>query len=176
MFNDPTFIQEFLSIIKPLNVKTALEVGCLSGELKDALESIGIKCDGIDLNATRPDVIAGDFFTHPLDHYDLVFSSGLLEHYSRQDALKMVKRMRKLGTHVLNLVPNSECEVYMKARSETSEPWGKEEPFTLAQLIVMHKDAKLEVVNYGLAGFEWSKRFGGDGSQSYLVYCLGRKA
>lgn len=173
LFNCPHFIDEFLAIVKPLNVKTALEVGCLSGELKDALAGIGVKCDGIELNPRRKDVIKGDFFTYPLGHYDLVFSSGVLEHYPREDAVKMVGRMSELGTYVLNFVPNRDCKAYMTARSNTTADWKDELPYDELEL-VMSMPWGMDVQS-GHAGKEWSKRFGGDGSQAYLVWCLGRK-
>jgi hypothetical protein len=177
VFNEPHFIDEFLSIVKPLNIKTALEVGRLSGELKDALTGIGIDCQGIELNPTRSDVIKGDFMKHPFtNHYDLVFSSGVLEHYDRLDAQNMILRMAEIGTYVLNFVPNRDCTAYMKAKHKTKEPWGSEEPYTVAEIIAPHDFLEpVQPKPWGYAGYEWSKRFGGDGSQPYLVWCLRRK-
>lgn len=170
MFNDPTFVKEFAEIVKPLDIKTALEVGCLSGELKDTIPG----CQGIDLNPRRPDIITGDFMKHT-ESYDLIFSSGFLGQFTKEVALKMIRRMKKYGTYVLNFAPNTDCKGYMDNKKRTDAPWKDELDFTLDELIDLHKQAKLTIVQSGYAGKEWSKRFGGDGSQPYLVWCLGRK-
>ena len=171
MFNDPTFVKEFAEIVKPLDIKTALEVGCLSGELKDTIPG----CQGIDLNPRRPDIITGDFTKHT-ESYDLIFSSGFLGQFTKDVALKMIRRMKKYGTFVLNFVPYTGCKAYMDSKKRTKAPWKGEVDFTLDGLIDLHEKAKLTIVQSGYAGKEWSKRFGGDGSQPYLVWVLGRKA
>jgi hypothetical protein len=168
MLNDPAFIKEFTEIVKPLNIKTALEVGCLSGELKDTIPG----CQGIELNPTRKDVIKGDFMDHA-GHYDLIFSSGFLGQFTNDVALKMIRRMKRYSTYVLNFVPNSDCKGYMDSKKRTEASWKGELDFTLDGLIDLHEKAKLTIVQSGYAGKEWSKRFGGDGSQPYLVWVLG---
>ncbi len=153
MFNDPKFIEEFIEITRPY--KTALEVGSV-GELKDA-----IRCK----------IIPFDDLAKHTKTYNLVFSSGVLQHV--EEPLKMIKQMKKLGTHVLNFVPNASCEPYMRVKNSTHEAWAKEKAYTEKELAKLYKKAGLTDVETGYAGYDWCKnRFGGEGH--YLVWALGK--
>lgn len=168
-FNCPHFIEEFKEYVKSLKVKRILEVGCLSGELKGAVGG-----DGIDVDPKRPDVMKADIrdFT-PGKKYDLVFSSGLLEHFSFEEAVEIVKAMARAGRkYVLNYVPNRGCLAYMKAKTSTTAPWHTEKDFDVDELTLLHERAGLKVVSTGYAGKEWAKRFGPEPSEPYLVYVL----
>jgi predicted SAM-dependent methyltransferase len=174
MFNCSNFIQEFKDYIAKLEAKSILEVGCLSGELKDA-----VGADGIDTEPQRDDVIKADIREFkPKKKYDLAFSSGLLEHYTKEEAVEIIKAMAgtvRKGGYVLSYVPNSGCLAYKNAKAKTTAPWKDEFDYTADELAELHEQAGLEVVDKGLAGKEWAKRFGSEESEPYLVYCLARK-
>lgn len=178
-FNDEAFIQEFATFVNRLNIKSALEVGCLSGELIGALLDIGIEVSGIDLNPQCDDVIQADIRTiNPKGKkkYDLVFSSGLLEHYPIDEIPEIIKKMAALSKkYVLNYVPNKECVAYQKAKAKTTADWKDELDFDIPKFEELHKSAGLEICSSGLAGTEWAKRFGSEPSEPYLVYVLAKK-
>lgn len=178
-FNDEAFIQEFADFVKKLEVKSALEIGCLSGELIGALLGAGIEVSGIDLNLQRDDIIQADIRTiNPKGRkkYDLVFSSGLLEHYPINEIPDIIKKMVALSKkYVLNYVPNKECVSYQKAKTKTTAEWKNELDFDIPKFEELHRSAGLEVCSSGLAGAEWAKRFGPEPSEPYLVYVLAKK-
>lgn len=172
-FNCPKFIEEFKQYVSSLGViNSALEVGCYSGELKDA-----INADGIDLNPKREDVKKCDIRDFKSGKkYDLVFSSGLLEHYFVEDAIDILKAMASVSNaFVLNYVPNTNCLAYKNAKKKTNAEWKNESDFTEESLAKLHEEAGLKVIETGTAGKEWAKRFGSESSEPYLVYCLAQK-
>ena len=173
-FNCPHFIEEFKGFVSTLNIKSALEVGCLSGELKDA-----IGADGIDINPSREDVTKVDIRVFKSrKKYDLVFSSGLLEHYSKEEAVAIIKAMAALtrkGGYVLNYVPNTSCLAYKNAKDRSNADWKDELDYTAEGLAELHEQVGLTVVGTGCAASEWPKRFGPEESLAYLVYCLAKK-
>ena len=171
-FNCPEFIKEFADFVKSLAVKSILEVGCYSGELKDA-----VGADGIDINPRREDVNKCDILDFkPKKKYDLVFSSGLLEHYEEIEQLRILNAMARVSNkYILNYVPNSGCEAYMKAKAKTKAAWKTEKDYTIKSLKQLHEKAGLEVIAEGFAGREWTKRFGSEPSEPYLVWVLAEK-
>jgi cyclopropane fatty-acyl-phospholipid synthase-like methyltransferase len=179
-FNDEAFIKEFANLVNKLDIKSALEVGCLSGELLEALHSMDIEVSGIDLNPQRKDVIQADIRTiNPKGKkkYDLVFSSGLLEHFPIDEIPEIIKKMASLSRrYVLNYVPNKNCLAYKNAKARTTAEWKNELDFDVSALEELHKKAGLTIVSSGLAGAEWAKRFGPEPSEPYLVYALAKKA
>lgn len=179
-FNDEAFIKEFANLVNKLDIKSALEVGCLSGELLDALHVMDIEVSGIDLNPQRKDVMQADIITiNPKGKkkYDLVFSSGLLEHFPIGEIPEIIKKMASLSRkYILNYVPNKNCIAYKNAKAKTTAEWKNELDFDVAEFEEFHKKAGLEIVTYGVAGAEWAKRFGPEPSEPYLVYVLAKKA
>lgn len=179
-FNDEAFIQEFADFVNKLEIKSALEVGCLSGELIDALHDAGIEVSGIDLNPQRDDVIQADIRTiNPKGKkkHDLVFSSGLLEHFPIDEMPDIIKKMAAFSKkYVLNYVPNKECVAYQKAKAKTTAEWKDELDFDIPKFEELHKNAGLKICESGLAGAEWANRFGPEPSEPYLVYVLAKKA
>lgn len=171
-FNCPVFIKEFADYVKGLEVETILEVGCLSGELKDA-----VGADGIDIAPKRKDVRKADIREYkPRKKYDLVFSSGVIEYYNDEEAKNIIKAMVKCSNkYVLNYVPNRNSLAYKNAKKRTKAEWKDESDFTEETLAELHEAAGLEVVETGTAGAEWAKRFGKEPSEPYLVYCLAKK-
>lgn len=170
-FNCPYFVEEFKKYVEELGVKSILEVGCFSGELKDA-----VGADGIDINPIREDVVKADIREFkPSRKYSLVFSSGLLEYYLPHEAVEIIKAMAKASRkYVLNYVPNSGCLAYQNAKSKTKAPWKDELDYTIYELSELHEKAGLEVLEGGFAGKEWAKRFGPEESEPYLVYVLAK--
>lgn len=171
-FNCPEFVKEFAGYVQNLKVDSALEVGCLSGELKDA-----VKADGIDIAPERADVEQVDIREYaPKKKYDLVFSSGLLEYYSADHAVDVLKAMAKASKkYVLTYVPNAKCEAYKEYKASTTAEWRGEDDYTQAKLAGLHRMAGMEVVETGTAARQWVKRFNGvPGEEGYLVYCLAK--
>jgi len=158
MFNELNFIQAFKEYVKKLDIKTAFEVGCYSGELIDVLEELGITCKGMSLETIIPErVIIGDIRTFKtIEKYDLVFSSGALEHFPLEEIPEIIKKMGYLSNkYVLNLVPNRECNSYMYVKNNLNPPWKSELDFTLEELEDLHKQAGLEIVESGHMGMKW---------------------
>jgi len=175
MPNCMKFIDEFKGYVNALGVKTILEVGAHTGELMEAVGG-----EGIDLDPQREDVKRGDVRKYKGKKYELVFSSGLIEHYSPEEAINVLKAMAKVSSkYVLTYVPNSGCAVYMNAKKNKSanwpEEWRNELDYTEIELAKLHEEAGLTVVDVGTAGAEWAKLFGSEPSEPYLVYCLAKK-
>jgi len=185
VFNDEAFLREFRDFVldKVFGLKV-LEVGSYSGEL---LETLGVG-EGVSLEAApgnvrckwREDVREFAKREKNLGQYDLVFSSGLLEHFGEDGAVEILEAMKKLvrvGGKVLNYVPNVKCEAYMRAKEKTSADWAKERAFSAEEFEGLHQKAGLVVVDSGTAAREWVKRFGGDPKKDepYLVYCLAER-
>lgn len=172
MFNEPNFIDEFKAIVNELDIKTAFEIGCRSGELS---QTIG--ATGIDIDPQIDGVIKADILDYKsTKKYDLVYSSGLLEHFTPEMAVEIISKMAKLSkNYVLNFVPNSECVAYMKCKVNTSAEWRDELDYTQETLSALHEEAGLKVVESGLAGHEWAKLFGPEPSEPYLVWVLATK-
>ncbi len=168
-FNCPKFIDEFKRYVQSLEgIDSYLEVGCLSGELKDA-----IGADGIDINPQREDVYKADIRRFKGKKRDLVFSSGLIEHYPEDEAIEILQAMAKASNkYVLTYAPNTNCLSYRNAKAKTDALWKDELDFTPETLAALHEKAGLTVVDKGVAATEWAKRFGPEPSEGYLVYCL----
>jgi len=179
-FNDEAYIEEFKSMVQSWGIKTALEIGYGSSELVEALRSIGIDAEGIDQSTELSqgkqapylhNVSLDNFETY--EKYDLVYSSGVLEHYDSEQITRIIGNMISLsGKYVLNIVPNTDCVAYRNAKKKTTAPWKDEADFTDYDLEYIHKSADLVLVGTGFLGQEWTKRFGPEISDSYLVYCL----
>jgi hypothetical protein len=177
MFNEPNFVKEFTEYVTGLGIKKALEVGCYSGELRSSLVSTGVMVDGIDINPRLADIEKVDVREHKTrKYYNLVFSSGLIEHYSHEDAIDILKSKARVSRqYVLTYVPNSECVAYMNRKSRATAAWKNELDYDVIKLALLHEEAGLTVKDSGVAGAEWAKRFGPEPSEPYLVYCLATK-
>lgn len=192
-FNCPGYIKEFTEMVGSLNVKTALEIGHGSGELVEALRVAGIKAEGIDRSAdllrVKPvpylkDISLDEYFTQQASQpatkrkkFALVYSSGVLEHFSREGMIEALKKIASLSRkYVLTIVPNKGCTAYMAAKAKTKAEWKDEAAFDGDELRAIHEAAGLVVVGKGLGtgliGKEWAKRFGPEESEPYLVFCL----
>ncbi len=172
MFNERHFIDEFKTIVDELGIKSALEIGCRSGELAQV-----ISADGIDIDPQTEGVIKADVMEfEPSKKYDLVYSSGLLEHFTPERAVEIIQRMAAMSKkYILNFVPNGECVAYMKCKAGTTAEWKDELDYTQDTLEALHAQAGLKIVKSGLAGDEWAKLFGSAPSEPYLVWVLAKK-
>jgi len=173
MFNHPSYLQEFRNLVLSLgNISTALEVGAYSGELMDVLKDIGIKVSGISLKTTRSDVVIGDFLKQTYTgKFDLVYSSGVLEHYEIEDIRRFIRKMKSLSNYwVLNIVPNSRCNSYMQAKRNTNQEWGNEKDFTVDELLKLHLEFGEGEFIAGEIGYGWAKIFNPTEDVPYLVY------
>jgi hypothetical protein len=183
MFNDEAYIKEFVEIVKGLNIKTAMETGHGSGELVEALRAAGIDACGIDKSSDLLRVPkAAHYQNVPLEElvtrkkYDLVYSSGVLEHFDGAGDVEFIKRMAALSKkYVLNLVPSAKCAAYKAAKARTKAEWKTEKDYTADALLYAHVQAGLKVHAQGFAGQEWAKRWGPEPSSPYLVYVIGVK-
>jgi len=175
--NEQGFIKDFTGYVKKLGVKRILEVGALTGELMEAVGG-----DGIDLNPSRSDVKKADIRNFKTrKKYEMIFSSGLLEHYSEHEAIEVLAAMANKSTkYVLSFVPNSNCVSYMNAKRFRSarwpEEWRKEDDYSVEKLAKLHEKIGLKVIDKGVMGEGWAKLFGKEESEGYLVYCLAEKA
>ena len=176
MFNEENFVKEFTDFVKSLEVKTVMEIGCQSGELLSPLFDAGIETSGIDIYPKIDGVIQADIREFKdKKKYDLVFSSGLLEHFPIEEIPDIIKKMATLSkNYVLNYVPNSGCIAYMNNKATTSAEWKDELAFSREEFAKLHENAGLEVVENGFIGKEWAKRFGKEESEPYLVFVLAK--
>jgi hypothetical protein len=171
--NCPKFIQEFKDYVDNMGIKIILEVGAQSGELMNAVGAVGI-----DLFPKLPEVEKCDIRDYkPSKKFTLVFSSGLLEHYDKADAIEVLKAMANASKkYVLTYVPHTNCKAYMNAKARTKAPWKDELDYTMDTLAALHEEAGLIVVDKGVAAKEWAKKFGPEPSDGYLVFVLAKKA
>ena len=177
VFNDEKYVKEFTEMVKELEVKSVMEIGCKSGELISPLFELGIQVSGLDLNPETANVIKGDIRSYKSrKKHELVFSSGLLELFYPEEIPEIIKSMASISSkYVLNLVPNINCKAYMNCKATTTAEWKDEEAFIVEELESLHKDAGLEIVKSGFAGAEWAKKFGSEPSEPYLVWVLAKK-
>ncbi len=181
MFNDPAYIQEFTNFCINLKIKTALEVGYGSGELVEALRQAGIEAEGIDKSTKLSNNKQAEYLYNvpwedfiPTQKYDLVYSSGVIEHYlfssEMNEFLKKIAEFSK--KYVLTVAPNKNCAAYMNAKANATAPWKDELDFTPESLVIIHNLSGLVVKESGIMAAEWPRRFGPELSEPYLVYCL----
>lgn len=141
-----------------------LEAGCGSGEGLAVLKGHGRVLVGLDtsenaiartlshegLSAVRGDNAAMPF---PEDTFDLVFNSGVIEHYKYPENLRHIEEMSRVakpGGYVIINVPNSLCFWYIAAKNILSliGKWefGYEESYTPHRLRKTAEEAGLEVI------------------------------
>lgn len=182
-FNCPEYIKTFSSMVQSLNIKTTLEIGYGSGELVEALRVAGINAVGIDESTTLSGNKEAPYLYNfsleklpvpaPEKRYDLVYSSGVLEHFSREGMIDALKKIASLSKkYVLTIVPNKNCAAYMAAKAKTTAEWKDEADFDGDELRAIHEAAGLKFCAAGFMGEEWAKRFGPEVSEPYLVFCL----
>ena len=182
-FNDENFIKEFAGIVTGLKIKSALETGHGSGELVTALRETGIDARGIDKSTELLRVApAPHFITMALEKFiskkkfDLVYSSGVLGHYAGAGDVEFIRQMAALSKkYVINFVPNADCAAYRGAKKRTMAAWKGEKDYTADSLKAIHEAAGLTVIEAGMVGGAWAKRWGPEPSLPYLVYVIAVK-
>jgi GT2 family glycosyltransferase/glycosyltransferase involved in cell wall biosynthesis len=106
--------------------------------------------------------IEGDLTELGIPEFDLVFNAGVLEHYSFEDQVKLVRGMVSRTRHyVMVLVPNRQCFWYWIWRQLRSTrggwPWGKEVP--VASLAPVFEAAGIQLIGERYFGAEWTESF-----------------
>ena len=145
-----TVYEEVARALEPLRPAggRALEAGCGAGFQSLFLARLGWQVGLLDFSEEALSVARGVFHRYglpasfeagditagegPPDH-DLVFNSGVLEHYSFEDQVRLVRGMaRRSRGHVLVLVPNRHCHWYWIWRAQQALagrwPFGYEKP------------------------------------------------
>ena len=94
--------------------------------------------------------------------FDLVFNSGVLEHYSDEDQVALVRAMKsRTKQYVLVLVPNRRCYWYWLWRYHRSVhggwKWGKEVP--VESLAHIFEAAGMQFLGERYFGAAWSESF-----------------
>jgi len=152
----------------PMGAKV-LEAGCGSGEgisvfvNKDRM-AVGLDMSKEALNKTASSktvsAVRGNNFLLPFSDgtFDLVFNSGVIEHYKYPDNIRQVKemaRVTKSGGEVIISVPNTLCLWYTTIKKVllALKKWqfGYEESYTPWRLKRSAEEAGLRIV--GFAGF-----------------------
>ena len=94
--------------------------------------------------------------------YDLVFNAGVLEHYSFQEQVDIVRGMASRSRkYVLVLVPNAACYWYwmwrINAFANDNWPFGKEVP--MVDLSAVFEAAGLHFIGQAYLGASWTEAF-----------------
>lgn len=176
---------EFIGILLKyfdLRNKSILDVGTGTGQYCIELALRGAECMGIDKDPESiklADRIANDYqisncvfreinlfdfkkYEPKDEHYDIVFSMGLLEHFDDSQIIRMLKEMSKLGEYVIAGIPYGGSDAYKLAKlySQKKGTWeyGFERDFlTLSDLF---KEAGLSMLHEQVIGL---------GSEAYYL-------
>jgi len=124
-----------------------LELGCGSGHLSACLNKAGYITDLLDFSPDSLEIarktfdehgikgafIQGDLFdlnTIPNKDYDLVWNSGVMEHFSDERIFQALRNAREIAKRALFIVPNPKSISYLLMRyfriSQNDWPYGKE--------------------------------------------------
>lgn len=168
------YVQKKLKLQCPARI---LEAGSGSGLHSLALANAGFEVDLLDfssnaLNSSRAifqraglkagfhqnDVFAED----TLSDYDLVFNSGVLEHYSFGEQVRFLRAMaRRSRRFIFVLVPNQSCYWYwiwrVKKQSMSEWPWGDETP--AINYTTVFSEAGIRLVDISYFGSEFTEEF-----------------
>lgn len=103
-----------------------------------------------------------DAFETGKPEYDLVFNAGVLEHYSHEDQVKLIKAMASYSRkYVLVLVPNIHCywywiwRIYLTQKGDWS--YGKEIP--MDNLRKLFEEAGLIFAGEKILASSWTEKF-----------------
>jgi ubiquinone/menaquinone biosynthesis C-methylase UbiE len=97
---------------------TVLEAGCGSGTYLNLLQKSGYRClgvdysensvrlmkDSLDKNAVQADIKCLPFKDKS---FDLIFNQGVMEHFTDNDFLHIVREMKRVARNVLIIVPSN---------------------------------------------------------------------
>jgi len=127
---------EFISLLNKFFIlKNAkiLEVGCGSGAISMDLSLRGAIYTGVDIsyeairiakliasnyNVANCEYTYGNGFNlvYPDNSYDINFNIGVLEHFSDNDIIKMLKEMARVSKYIIVGVPYSGSQIYRLAK------------------------------------------------------------
>jgi SAM-dependent methyltransferase len=103
------FLQD---LIKKLNLKNGLDIGCGGGSLLTAVRSEAFESTGIDISEAsinrskihnvHDKYIVGDFRSKGFSKkYDVVVLSHVIEHFSRDEGLEIIRRVENLANRLV---------------------------------------------------------------------------
>jgi teichuronic acid biosynthesis glycosyltransferase TuaH len=164
-------------ILKDQPSPKSFEAGCGSGLHSLALARAGFDVELLDFSVNAlsnvralfqraglsAKVHQGDVFGEDaLKDYDLVFNSGVLEHYSFPDQVRFVQAMaRRSRKFTLVLVPNRNCYWYwiwrVQQQAMSNWPWGYEKPALDYTSVFL--EAGLRLVEISYFGKAWTDAF-----------------
>lgn len=167
LFDRSTILKELLSQIRA-SIKppaTILEIGCGSGLTSILLASIGYRITAIDANSElvqrlQPFMTAfPNLSVHEMDmfqlafgdkSFDLIFSQGVLEHYSDKDILHSLIEQGRVARIIAIDVPNTRGKI---------GDYGDERPITVKHWRQLIQSSGLEIVAESTRGMaRWSQR------------------
>ena len=164
-----TYARNLSVKVKGLESPKILEVGCGSGEtlrkLREACSSakyFGLDFSRVALEATKTVnpgcfLVRGDAFHLPFrgEAFDLVYSTGLIEHFPRDEATELLcekARVTKTTGTLVAVVPSRYSAIDLMKNLKFSPLWiwhfldGCDFPFTREELVELFKQAKLDHV------------------------------
>ncbi len=171
-----------------------LDAGCGSGFYSDYFTSKGTEVFSLDysddaLNLTRQatrnqskmylkeDLLNHEFAKQYQNRFDLIFTDGLLEHFSLQEQLKIIDHlltMLKKGGVLATFVPNQYS--WWQIIRPFVMPQIHETPFTLRQLEALHKDtAILRKGGLNVLPFPFSPDHLLGSTLGMILYCIAQR-
>jgi SAM-dependent methyltransferase len=117
-----------------------IEVGCGSGLTSILLASMGYRVTAIDANSDliqqlkRYEIVFPNIYFRRMNmfrtdfmdkHFDVVFSQGVLEHYSDEDIVRALDEQKRIAQVIVIDVPNARGKIgdYGDERAITSGQW-----------------------------------------------------
>lgn len=191
-----------------------LEIGCGSGASTLALAMAGRRCAAVDYSEASLTLLdkAAGIVGCPVDScvadareplpfdaesFDFVFQAGLLEHFEREERIRLLRLWKPLGKTMVSMIPNANSVPYRmgKAMQEAAGDWpyGMElpQPTMIPEFLeagyqeVREHTVGLEAAltflpegHYMRAAFErWFREHDGDlFGQGYLICTIGTAA
>lgn len=112
---------------------------------------------GVDLSVMKYDATSN----LPISGVDYIFQSGLLEHFTTEEQVDLLKKWKKSGKMMVSMIPNASSVPYRvgKAIMEENGTWayGRETP--KSSMIPEFLDAGIKVVNEYSIGSQWALNF-----------------
>jgi ubiquinone/menaquinone biosynthesis C-methylase UbiE len=171
---NPEIIENYYSWLKILirnkmKFKRSLEVGSGTGSYSLILKKLGIVEEVYLLdyskeslkiaeqnfrkNKVKAHFIQGNAMdvTFPDNFFDLTLSGGLLEHFSKEDALKIMKEKVRVSKYILTQVPISTPAYWLLRSAITLKnfgwPFGYEKPLQQNELLELYSKLNLKIID-----------------------------
>jgi len=123
---------------------------------------------------TTFELLCGDVLKMDLPKCDVVYSSGLFEHFEHEGQVRMLEKCAESARTVITIVPNKKCQAYMswmETRIQNNDwPYGREVPEE--SLKALYAEAGLEVLAERSIGYE---SFCDPNGEAYLLMTVGRR-